>query len=66
MSANVYTIENLLVGNTYRSKTVTGEIVSAETNPQPVWYEGCESYRVQIRKPNGGYTYRSVAVKLPE
>ena len=30
MSANVYTIENLLVGKTYRSKSVTGEIISAE------------------------------------
>ena len=66
MSANVYTISDLLVGHVYRSKTLTGEIVTAEEHPQAVWYEGCESYRVQIRKPNGGYTYRAVAVKLPD
>ena len=62
MSANLYTIENLLVGKTYRSKTLTGEIVSAEKHPQAVWYENAEAYLVNIRKTNGGYTYRSVAV----
>ncbi len=30
MSANVYTIENLLVGKMYRSRSVKGEIISAE------------------------------------
>lgn len=64
MSANVYTIENLLVGKTYRSKSLTGEIISAEIHPKAVWYEGCESYLVEVRKPNGGYTYRTLAVKV--
>jgi hypothetical protein len=64
MSANVYTIENLLVGKTYRSKTIQGEIVSAEKHPQGVWYENCESYLVEIRKPQGGYTFRTLAVKV--
>jgi len=62
MSANVYSIENLLVGKTYRSKTLTGEIVSAEKHPHAVWYENAEAYLVEIRKNTGGYTYRSVAV----
>jgi hypothetical protein len=66
MSANVYTIENLLVGKNYRSRSVEGEIISAERHPQAVWYQDCESYLVEIRKSNGGYTYRSVAVKVGE
>jgi len=40
MSANVYTIESLLVGKTYRSNSLTGEIISAEPHPKGVWYEG--------------------------
>jgi len=35
MSANVYTVENLLVGKTYNSSTLKGEIISAEKHPQP-------------------------------
>ena len=66
VSANVYTIENLLVGKQYYSRTTQGEIVSAEKHPQAVWYNGAEAYRVQIRKSNGGYTYRSVAVNVGE
>lgn len=66
MSANLYTIENLLVGKLYFSRSVQGEIVSAEAHPQAVWYDGAEAYRVQIRKSNGGYTYRSVAVKVSD
>jgi hypothetical protein len=66
MSANVYTIESLLVGTHYRSKTLTGEIISAEKHPHAVWYEDCESYLVEIRKQNGGYTYRTIAVKNPD
>ena len=64
MSANVYTIENLLVGKTYNSKTLTGEIVSAEKHPHAVWYQDCESYLVEVRKPYGGYTYRTIAVRI--
>jgi hypothetical protein len=62
MSANLYNVETLLVGKIYRSRSVEGEIVSAEKHPQAVWYDGAEAYRVEIRKTNGGYTYRSVAV----
>ena len=62
MSANVYNVESLLVGKRYRSRSVSGEIVSAEKHPHAVWYDGAEAYLVQIRKEHGGYTYRSVAV----
>jgi hypothetical protein len=64
MSANVYTIESLLVGKLYRSKTLTGEIISAEIHPKAVWYQDCESYLVEIRNHNGGYAHRTVAVKV--
>ena len=64
MSANVYTIESLLVGTRYRSATLKGEIISAEKHPHAVWYEDCESYLVEIR-PEIGYrnAYRTIAVK---
>ncbi len=62
MSANVYSIPDLLIGKMYRSNSLTGEIISAEIHPQAIWYEGAEAYRVQIRKNTGGYTYRSLAV----
>ena len=48
MSANLYTIEDLLIGKSYRSRSVEGEIVSAEKHPQAVWYDGAEAYRVEI------------------
>lgn len=64
MSANVYSIRDLLVGTTYRSRTLMGEIVSAEEHPHAVFYQGCETYLVEVA-PNGGIgtTYRTVAVK---
>ena len=62
MSANLYNIESLLVGKTYRSRSVVGEIVSAIKHPEAVWYDGADAYLVEIRKEQGGYTYRSVAV----
>ena len=67
MSANVYRIQDLLVGTNYISRTLQGEIISAEEHPHAVWYEGCETYLVEIQ-PNSGYTttYRTVAVKVGE
>jgi hypothetical protein len=70
MSANVYTIENLLVGKTYHSKSLKGEIISAEKSD--VWYgTDTESYRVQVRPHypsvfNLKDTYRYLAVKVGE
>jgi hypothetical protein len=63
MSANIYTIESLLVGKMYRSKTLTGEIISAEKHPACVWYENAEAYLVEVRNQNGGYAYRTLAVR---
>ena len=70
MSANVYTIENLLVGKTYKSRTLTGEIISAEKSD--TWYGvNTESYLVQVRPHysaplNLKDTYRTLAVKIGE
>jgi hypothetical protein len=65
MSANVYSIKDLLVGTNYYSRTLQVEIVSAEEHPHAVWYEGCETYLVEVA-PNSGYgrKYRTVAVKV--
>lgn len=62
--ANLYSIESLLVGKTYRSKTLTGEIISAEKHPKPIWYEGAEAYLVEVKDPRSIHTaYRTIAVK---
>jgi hypothetical protein len=69
MSANVYTIENLLVGKEYRSGTLRGEIISAEKHPKAVWYEGAESYLVEVKTYEIGiprYSFRTLAVKVGE
>ena len=71
MSANVYTIQSLLVGKNYNSRTLQGEIVSAEPHPKSVWSDGWEVYLVEVA-PNSGYnnwgrkTYRTVAVKVSD
>lgn len=67
MSANVYNVQSLLVGKEYRSDTLTGKIVSAEIHPKAVWYDGCESYLVEVQPDNRILTtYRTVAVKVGE
>jgi hypothetical protein len=66
MSANVYSVQSLLVGKNYKSKTLQGEIISAEVHPKAVWYEGCETYLVEVRNSLGGYAHRTVAVKVGE
>jgi hypothetical protein len=68
MPANVYSVQSLLVGTNYNSRTLQGEIVSAEPHPHAVWYQDCDTYLVEV-EPNSGYnnwgkrTYRTVAVK---
>lgn len=64
MSANVYSVKDLLVGTRYVSRSTRGEIVSAEEHPKAVWYEGCDSYLVEVRNDSGGYSFRTVAVKV--
>lgn len=67
MSANVYTIEDLLIGTSYFSRTLQGEIVRAEKHPHAVWYQGCESYLVEVSPNSGiGTKYRTIAVKVGE
>lgn len=64
--ANLYTIESLLVGKTYNSKTLRGEIISAEKSTQPIWYgENTDAYLVSVYS-NGSYKYRTIAVKVGE
>jgi hypothetical protein len=64
MSANVYSISSLLVGTRYVSQSLRGEIVSAEVHPKAVWYDGCETYLVEV-KPQYGFKnqFRTVAVR---
>jgi hypothetical protein len=65
MSANVYSVQSLLVGTTYQSATLTGKIVRAEAHPKAVWYDGAEAYLVEVR-PEIGFRnqYRTVAVAV--
>ena len=59
MSVNLYSVEQLLVGHWYRSRTAEGEIVSAEKDERCVWYDGATSYLVELE----GGKWRTVAVK---
>jgi hypothetical protein len=69
MATKLYTIENLLVGKTYRSRNrhFEGEIVSASPRPA-IWYgEGLEAYVVQVRTPSYlSDRYATIAVKVGE
>ena len=63
--ANLYTIQDLLIGKTYTSKTLRGEIISAEKSS--VWYDNAESYLVEIRDSfSNTYKFRTIAVKVGE
>ena len=66
MSANVYTIESLLIGKTYYSNSLKGEIIDAEKT-SAVWYADCDTYLVQVR-PHHSFkdTYRYLAVKTSD
>ena len=66
--ANLYTIEDLLIGKTYRSKSIEGEILSAEKSSQPIWYgENTEAYLVEVVNPTSFKNYyRTIAVKVGE
>lgn len=65
--ANTYSIENLLIGKIYNSKSLRGEIVDAEKSTQPIWYgENCEAYLVRVRSEGANYHYRTVAVKVSD
>jgi hypothetical protein len=64
--ANLYSIENLLIGKTYRSNSLTGEIVDAEKHPSCVYYSDADAYLVRVRSEGANYHYRTVAVKVGE
>ena len=65
--ANLYSIEQLLVGHYYRSRSAEGEIISAEKDNRAVWYgENTEPYIVRIRQGVGNYVYRTLAVSVGE
>jgi hypothetical protein len=59
MSANVYSVESLLVGKEYISRSTNGTIIRAEKHPHAVWYENCESYLVELS--NGKFRTLAVA-----
>ena len=64
MSANVYSVESLLIGKMYYSRSVKGEIIDAEKTDK-VWYANCDTYRDQVRAINTfSDTYRYLAVKV--
>jgi hypothetical protein len=62
--ANLYTIENLLQGKEYSSRSLNGEIINAEKTDH--WFgNGKEAYRVLIRTPHSYKDhYRIIAVKV--
>jgi len=66
--ANLYTIPQLLVGQNYRSNSISGEIISAEKSNQPIWYgENTEAYLVEIYSAHTlRNKFRTVAVKVGE
>lgn len=61
--ANLYTIETLLEGKAYRSRSVEGIIQSAEKRDN-VYYDGAEAYLVRVRPSNSlDDVYRTIAVR---
>ena len=65
---NLYSIEDLLVGKYYRSRSVQGEIRHAEIDNRAVWYgENTQSYLIEIFPDKGHQAvWRTLAVKLGE
>ena len=68
MATKLYTIENLLVGKTYRStnRHFEGEIISAEPRPE-IWYgENTEAYLIEINTRSLRNKFATIAVKVGE
>jgi hypothetical protein len=69
MATKLYTIENLLVGKSYKSRTrhFEGEIISAEKR-DGIWYgDNTEAYLISVRTPNSlSDRYATIAVKVGE
>ena len=65
--ANLFTIPQLLVGQNYRSNSISGEIISAEKSPQAIWYgENTEAYVVEVYDRTLRNKFATVAVKVSE
>ncbi len=64
--ANLYTIEDLLIGKSYSSKSLTdGTIVSAEKSKGALWYgDNTEAYFVEIDTGRLNNTFRTIAVQV--
>ena len=62
--ANLYTIERLLQGKEYRSRSIEGEIITAEKTDH--WFGvNNQAFRVLVRTPNSYKDhYRIIAVKV--
>jgi len=68
MATKLYTIENLLIGKTYRSynRHFSGEIVSAEPRPA-IWYgDKTEAYTIEVRTGGLRNKFATIAVKVGE
>jgi hypothetical protein len=61
MSANIYSIQSILIGKAYRSRSIVGIIEDAEPRPN-VWYEGADAYAVRVRPTIGRDEWRTLAV----
>jgi hypothetical protein len=69
MATKLYTIENLLIGKTYRSKNrnFEGEIVHAEKRPEVFYGIETEAYLIQVKTPSySSDRYATIAVKVGE
>jgi len=68
MSANIYTIENLLIGKSYNSNSINGKIIDAKKDDRAIWYgENLEPYLVEIQSPKSIHSFwRTIAVKVSD
>lgn len=68
MATKLYTIESLLVGKSYKSRSrfIEGTIVHAEKR-EAIWYgDNTEAYLIQVRPNRGNDFYATIAVKVGE
>jgi hypothetical protein len=68
MATKLYTIESLLVGKNYRSRSrhFEGEIVSAEKR-EGIWYgENTEAYLIEVNTKGLRNKFATIAVKVGE
>jgi hypothetical protein len=68
MATKLYTIESLLVGKNYRSRSrhFEGEIVSAQKR-EGIWYgENTEAYLIEVNARGLRNKFATIAVKVGE